>query len=91
MATTVSLGKYYEDYLQEKLKQGRYGNASEIVRAALRLLEEHERMLEIRERELDLALQAGLDSDDAGDHEEVMDRVLARFKARRGAKQKQRT
>lgn len=77
MATTVSLGKYFEDYLHEKLKQGRYGNASEIVRAALRLLEEHERLLEIRERELGRALQ-GFDSEDAGDHEEVMDRVLAR-------------
>ena len=39
---TVSLTPELRAFVQERLKSGRYGNASEVVRAALRLLGEHE-------------------------------------------------
>ncbi|MGF6229771.1 antitoxin ParD1/3/4 [Inquilinus ginsengisoli] len=38
----VSLGPHFERFVQEQLTGGRYQNASEVVRAGLRLLEDFE-------------------------------------------------
>ena len=39
---TVSLGKHYEEFIQANIKSGRYNNTSEVIRAALRKMEEDE-------------------------------------------------
>ena len=39
----VSLTPELDSYVQEKVKSGRYSSASEVVREALRLLEDHEK------------------------------------------------
>ena len=39
---TVSLGKHYEEFIQSNIKSGRYNNTSEVIRAALRKMEEDE-------------------------------------------------
>ena len=36
----VNLGPHFDRFVQEKLTEGRYQNASEVVRAGLRLLED---------------------------------------------------
>ena len=37
--TSVALGSYFDDFIKSKIAQGRYNNASEVVRAGLRLLD----------------------------------------------------
>ena len=55
---TASLGPHYEEFIQNSIRCGRYNNASEVVRAGLRLLEENERKV----AQLRAAIQKGIDS-----------------------------
>ncbi len=46
MATTsLSLGKHWEEFIRQEVSSGRYGSASEVVRDALRTLEERKSRL----------------------------------------------
>lgn len=56
--TSVALGTYFENFIRTRVEQGRYNNASEVIRAGLRLLEENESHLQ----ELRMAIADGMNS-----------------------------
>jgi antitoxin ParD1/3/4 len=57
----VSLTPVLEKLIQKKVKSGVYNNASEVVREALRLLEEQDKIKELKLQKLRSELQTGLD------------------------------
>lgn len=40
--TSILLGDYFDDFINQQLKSGRFSSASEVVRTALRMLEQEE-------------------------------------------------
>ncbi len=56
--TSMSLGDYFENFVDSRISEGRYKNASEVIRAGLRLLEEEENRIRV----LKNAIQEGIDS-----------------------------
>ncbi len=44
--TSISLGDHFSDFIDQQVRGGRYGSASDVVRAGLRLLEENEARLQ---------------------------------------------
>lgn len=56
--TSISLGNYFDQFVQSQVSVGRYKNVSEVIRAGLRLLENEE----IKVIALKNAIQEGLNS-----------------------------
>ncbi|MGE7156993.1 type II toxin-antitoxin system ParD family antitoxin [Methylorubrum rhodesianum] len=58
--TSITLGDHFVGFIEQQVEIGRFGNASEVIRAGLRLLEEHEDKV----KALKSAIQAGEESGD---------------------------
>lgn len=56
--TSILLGEYFDTFINQQVKSGRFSSASEVVRAALRMFE-HE---ETKKSELISALKKGEES-----------------------------
>jgi len=59
--TSITLGDHFEGFISEQVQSGRYGSASEVIRSALRLLENQEAKM----KTLRQLLQQGEQSGDA--------------------------
>ena len=81
----VSLTPQLEELVKRKVESGLYNSASEVMREALRLLEERDRIAEIKFQELRKEIQAGLDSGESTplDMQEIINRGKERLKNRR--------
>jgi len=62
MATSYTIGKHFESFIEKLIESGRYSTASEIIRDGLRLIEEREQSREAKLQALRAAIQEGLDS-----------------------------
>ena len=69
MPSSYTLGKHFENFVQTQLTDGRYNNASEVLRDALRLMEDREKYL----KALDQAVERGLADVAAGRVHEIDD------------------
>lgn len=75
--TSISLGNYFDEFVQHSISDGRFKNVSEVIRAGLRLLEEEERKVIV----LKEAIQKGLNSPRVENFD--FDEHLASLKANR--------
>ncbi len=61
--TSISLGDHFEDFLADKISTGRFKNASEVIRAGLRLLEEEETKMVALKNAVEEGFESGLAED----------------------------
>ncbi len=76
--TSIALGEHFQNFLETQIEHGRFGSASEVVRAGLRLLEERETKFEALRKEI----QEGIDSGPAEpfDFDEFIDEKESELK-----------
>jgi antitoxin ParD1/3/4 len=63
--TSIALGDHFNDFVTAQVQTGRYESVSEVVRAGLRLLEEHEAKV--------VALRAALEEAERSGEPELFD------------------
>jgi antitoxin ParD1/3/4 len=61
--TSISMGKHFESFIQDKITSGRYSSASEVIRAGLRLLEQEEARTVALKEALELGENSGFVQD----------------------------
>lgn len=61
--TSVALGDHFEKFVSSKIQSGRFSNASEIIRAGLRLLETEETKIEALNKALKEGEESGFVTD----------------------------
>ena len=85
----VSLTAELEKFVKNKVQTGRYNSASEVVREALRLLEEHEQVRVAQLEEFNKELGRRLASLDRGEHVDP-EEARTRLRRRSSESRKQR-
>jgi len=83
----VSITPELERFVAHKVESGRYTSASEVVREALRLLEEQEKMRSAQIAEFNRILETRIAASDRG---ELVDPQAARARLRRKSEEARR-
>jgi antitoxin ParD1/3/4 len=80
MPSSYTLGSRFEALVKGLVESGRYNNASEVVRDGLRLLEDREKLREVKVAELRrLAEEGRLSGVSNEDGEAVLDRLEVKY------------
>mgnify|MGYP000846037788 CR=1 FL=1 len=58
--TSILLGEYFDNFITEQVKSGKYASASEVVRTALRLFEQQENRAKVLVNELKIGEKSGV-------------------------------
>jgi antitoxin ParD1/3/4 len=61
----ISLNPHFEELVKGKVQSGLYNSVSEVMREALRLLEERDQLRDLRLEELRSEIQKGINSGEA--------------------------
>jgi len=65
---SLSLGEYFTNFIDIQVRDGHYGSASDVIRAGLQLLEEHDQKLQVLQNALITGEESGepvlFDNDD---------------------------
>ena len=57
--TSISIGDHFEHFIESTVSNGRFNNASEVVRAGLRLLEEEENRIQVLRKAIHEGSESG--------------------------------
>jgi antitoxin ParD1/3/4 len=79
MPSSYAIGSYFEGFIKQQLESGRYASASEVIREALRLLEEREEERKLQLKTLREQLQAGVESGSGIPAEKVFARLEKKY------------
>lgn len=91
----ISLTKQLDEFVEETVADGEYQNASEVMRDALRLLQERRREEKIKLQKLREAVDVGIAAIERGDYidlkaDEVGPWLASLGKAKKGKKRRRR-
>ena len=79
MPYSYALGPHFESFIKQQIEKGRYCSASEVIRDALRLLEEREEFRETQINSLRRQIQEGKESGPGIPADKVFDRLEAKY------------
>jgi len=86
MATSYSIGKHFEEFVEGLIESGRYSTASEVLRDGLRLIEEREERRKAKLEALRAEIQKGIDSGPAEEVGDMFERIKSEGRKRLAAK-----
>ena len=58
--TSITLGNHFDGFITQQIESGRYGTASEVIRAGLRVLEDNESKLDVLRQMLTDGEESGI-------------------------------
>lgn len=80
MPSSYVIGAHFERFIKRQVESGRYGSSSEVIRDALRLIEEREKIREAHIMNLRERLQEGIESGAGIPSEEVFARLEKKYR-----------
>jgi antitoxin ParD1/3/4 len=81
MPSSYAVGEHFEQFIRTQVDGGRYASASEVVRDALRLLEEHEQQRAAAIEALKAEVRKGIESGKGKPADEVLSRLERKYAA----------
>lgn len=91
MASSYSIGKHFEDLIDNLVESGRYATASEVMREGLRLVEEREERRKVKLGALREEIQKGFDSRPMEEVGDMFERIKSEGRKRLAAKNDKKT
>ena len=86
MASSYSIGKHFEEFVEGLIESGRYSTASEVLRDGLRLIEEREERRKAKLEALRAEIQKGINSGPAEEVGDMFERIKSEGRKRLAAK-----